>query len=218
VYEGQEIGMTNGDFNGLEELRDNESKNIYEIAKKLPVSPGRRLKMILRTTRDNARTPMQWTSGQTSGFSDGEPWLPVNANASAVNVETDAASEDSIIKYYKRLIGLRKASETLAGGAFERIPAPSDVFAFRRVTENETIVAVCSLSKHSRALFAPVGGEILAGNYFKETPDAGEAGREVDIEDNSEGDIEKKETTGKKSPVIDLKVLRPYEAVMIKVI
>jgi oligo-1,6-glucosidase len=143
--------------------------------------------MILRTTRDNARTPIQWDDGPNAGFTSGEPWLKVNGNASEINVNADLDSEESIFQYYQKLIELRKTSGALIDGEFERIPAPPDVFVFKRVTENETLIAACSLSKHSRALFKPVKGEIIIGNYFKETQE------------------------------INLKVLRPYEAALIRI-
>ena len=93
VYEGQEIGMVNGDFKKLDEVMDIESHNIYAMAKKLWIPKPIRWKMIKRTSRDNARTPMQWSAEENAGFTEGKPWLKVNGNYKEVNVAAETAKE-----------------------------------------------------------------------------------------------------------------------------
>ncbi|MDR1664083.1 MAG: alpha-glucosidase [Clostridiales bacterium] len=187
IYAGQEIGMTNGYFTGMGDIRDTESFNINALAKKLRFPEKFRWKLIMRTSRDNARTPMQWNGGANGGFTEGEPWLGVNRNASYINAEADENAENSIIQYYRRLILLRKTLPSLIDGNFTRLPAPAGVFAFRREFEGEAVVAVCSLVKNERALFKPVSGEVLAGNYIKP------AGNEI-----------------------CLRSVRPYEAILLR--
>ena len=89
VFEGQEIGMTNGDFSNLDEIADIESHNVYKMAKSLGIPKGMRWKMIKRTSRDNARTPMQWSADEGAGFTSGKPWLKINGNRVDVNVEKE---------------------------------------------------------------------------------------------------------------------------------
>lgn len=173
VYMGQEIGMTNGDFTNMSELRDNESLNIDQLATKLHFPPGLRWKLIRRTSRDNARTPMQWASGRGAGFTEADiPWLKINANAETLNVEADEQSEQSLIAYYRRLITLRKTEPVLIDGDFIRIPAAEDVFIFRRtLADHKQITAVCSLARQERALFQPLSGEVLVSNYKRSAAD-----------------------------------------------
>lgn len=187
VYMGQEFGMTNGDFTDMSELRDNESILIDGLAKRLHFPPGLRWRIIKATSRDNARTPMQWNTERGAGFTNGSPWLKINANAVDVNAQADEAAERSILRYYRRMIALRKTLPALMEGGFTRIPAPPEVFVFRRDTDRERIIAVCSLSKQARAFFSPLSGEVLIGNYL-----------------------------GTKT-VRELRTLLPYEAVLLRV-
>ena len=109
VYEGQEIGMTNGDFKNLSEVEDIESHNVYKMAKSLGIPKKMRWKMIQKSSRDNARTPMQWSDGENAGFSDTKPWLKINANHKHINVERELALEDGTLAFWKKMISLRKA-------------------------------------------------------------------------------------------------------------
>ena len=121
VYEGQEIGMTNFDYDRIEDVQDIESHNIDALAKKLPLPASVRWKMIRRTSRDNARTPMQWTAEAHGGFTSGTPWLKVNGNHKTVNVETDTADKNGVRAFWKRMIALRKTDPVLIDGTFEPI-------------------------------------------------------------------------------------------------
>ena len=110
--------MENGDFADLTEVQDIESHNIYAMAKKLGIPKGIRWKMIQRTSRDNARTPMQWTDGPNAGFTTGKPWLKVNGNYKQVNVAKDIADEKGIFAFWKQMIALRKTEPALCDGDF----------------------------------------------------------------------------------------------------
>ncbi len=145
VYEGQEIGMVNGDFQNLEEIRDIESHNVWAMAKSLGVPKPLRWKMIRRTSRDNARTPMQWSDEPNAGFTAGEPWLKVNGNYPEVNVRRDRADPDGIFAFWQRMIALRKGTDVLCDGSFRVLHQKGSVYAFARELEGKTLVSVCNM-------------------------------------------------------------------------
>ena len=117
IYEGEEIGMTNCKFNSMDEYQDIESHNIDALAKKLLFPKKIRFKMIQKTSRDNARTPMQWT--KDGGFTNGKPWLKMNPNMVSINVSDNLEQADSILSHYKKLIQLRKDDEVLINGDYK---------------------------------------------------------------------------------------------------
>lgn len=145
VYEGQEIGMTNGDFQSLEEIQDIESHNVWAMAKGLGIPKPIRWKMIRRTSRDNARTPMQWSDDTNAGFTTGEPWLKVNGNYPEVNVAKDTADRDGAFTFWKRMIALRKGCDVLCDGAFRCISQSGSVYAFERSLGDRKLVSICNM-------------------------------------------------------------------------
>ena len=146
VYEGQEIGMTNGDFASLDEVMDIESHNIYAMAKSLGIPKGIRWKMIRRTSRDNARTPMQWTDRENAGFTSGKPWLKINANSREVNAQTEMADPNGVLAFWKRMIAERKANPILTEGSFTSVWEGRRVYAFERELEGKKLLTVCNMS------------------------------------------------------------------------
>ena len=106
VYQGQEIGMTNWRPNDPKQYRDVQSIYNYEHSKK---SPEKRLKMLWRSSRDSARTPVQWDGSEHAGFSTGEPWMAVNENYREINVAQQEADPDSVLNFYRKAIHLRKS-------------------------------------------------------------------------------------------------------------
>jgi oligo-1,6-glucosidase len=133
VYQGDEIGMNNAGFTSIEQYRDIESVNWYAEQLALGRSTDELLEALRFRSRDNARTPVQWTAGDNAGFTTGTPWLAVNPNHDEINVETDRAAERSIFEHYRRLIALRHSSSVVALGEFELL-APEDpmLYAFTR--------------------------------------------------------------------------------------
>ncbi|MBE6036363.1 MAG: alpha-glucosidase [Clostridiales bacterium] len=146
LYEGQEIGMENGDFKDLSEVMDIESHNVHAMAKSLHLPAGIRWKMIQRTSRDNARTPMQWTAGPNAGFTDGTPWLKVNGNHTEVNVEAELADPQGVRAFWKTMIALRKSNAVLAEGDFRSVYEGSKVYAFERSKDGKSFLILCNLS------------------------------------------------------------------------
>lgn len=152
VFEGQEIGMTNGDFKDLSEVEDIESHNIYAMAKRLGIPEKIRWKMIQRTSRDNARTPMQWSLEPEAGFSSGKPWLKVNGNYKEVNVKTELAKEDGVLQFWKKMIAMRRSDEVLAEGDFTSIYEGREVYAFLRTLGDKKLLSVCNMSAKTVAM------------------------------------------------------------------
>ncbi|MBE6764241.1 MAG: alpha-glucosidase [Ruminococcaceae bacterium] len=173
VYEGQEIGMQNGDFADLSEIEDIESHNIYATAKKLGIPKGVRWKMITRTSRDNARTPMQWSSEAHGGFTSGTPWLKVNGNYPDVNVERDMADEQGVRAFWKRMIHLRKTDPVLIDGQFEAVYTGRQVFVYDRVLDGKRYRAFCNMSGKTAKLPRRLVSDrtVLACNYASGHPD-----------------------------------------------
>ena len=145
IFEGQEIGMTNGDFKNLDEVMDIESHNVYKMAKGMGIPKKMRWKMIQRTSRDNARTPMQWTGGENAGFSGVKPWLKINGNHKEVNVESESAKRDGILSFWKTMISMRKENEVLKNGSFKSIYEGKYIYAFEREYEGEKLVCICNM-------------------------------------------------------------------------
>ena len=138
--------MTNGDFKDLSEVEDIESHNIYAMAKGLGIPKRIRWKMIQRTSRDNARTPMQWSDGVGAGFTTGKPWLKINANASEVNVAAETSREDGVLAFWKKMITLRKSDSVLIDGDFTPIFEGRRVYAFKRSYNGRSLISVCNMS------------------------------------------------------------------------
>ena len=122
IYQGQELGMENVPFKSIDEVDDISTLDEYKVALDAGLAPDAALKAVARRSRDNARTPMQWSEGKNAGFTTGTPWLRVNPNYTAINVEKEAQNPDSVLNFYKKLIALRKDpeyKETVVYGALE---------------------------------------------------------------------------------------------------
>ena len=159
VFEGQEIGMTNGDFKDLSEVQDIESHNIYAMAKTLGIPKRIRWKMIQRTSRDNARTPMQWSAGEGAGFTSGKPWLKINANAKEVNVESELEREDGVLSFWKKMISMRKTNEILINGDFAPLYEGKSVYAFERIYNGKRLISICNMCGKTVKLPKSIAGK-----------------------------------------------------------
>ena len=111
IYQGQELGMENIPFKSIDEVDDISTLDEYKVALDAGLTPEAALKAVARRSRDNARTPMQWTGGENAGFTAGTPWLRVNPNYTTINVEKESGDPDSVLNFYKKLIALRKNPE-----------------------------------------------------------------------------------------------------------
>ncbi|MDD3213333.1 MAG: alpha-glucosidase [Eubacteriales bacterium] len=163
VYQGQEIGMTNFDFTFLSQLNDVESKNIDALMKKkLLIPAGLRWKWIREASRDNGRTPMQWTAGTNAGFTTGKPWLGVNGNHTKINYLAEEKDEHSVLWYYRRMIALRAESATLKFGAFAPVFADNRVLVYARTLNKERYTVLLNFS--GKPVKADYQGKVIISN------------------------------------------------------
>lgn len=148
VYQGEEIGMTDWKFN-LDQVDDVEIKRNYKelVVEKKLFTDEEFLKAARYCSRDNARTPVQWTDGENAGFSSVKPWLPVNDSYKTINVQNSLKDKNSIFYYYKKLIQLRKTEKLLIDASFHLALNNSDkVLAFMREKDDMRIVVLCNFS------------------------------------------------------------------------
>ena len=149
IYQGQEIGMTNFDFKSIDELNDVESHGLNKLMKKFFIPKTLRWKWIRASSRDNARTPMQWDDSENAGFTKGKPWLGVNSNYKQINYASQKNNPESILNFYKALIALRKKSKCLIYGDFIPVYADDRIMIYQRKLDNETYTIALNFSSSS---------------------------------------------------------------------
>ncbi|MBD5169823.1 MAG: alpha-glucosidase [Oscillibacter sp.] len=169
VYEGEELGMTNGDFTTLEDFRDIESLNAFrELTEGGVMEPEEMLRCLQYKSRDNSRTPMQWTAGENAGFTTGTPWIRVNANHTEINAEEQLARPDSVFHFYQKLIALRHSHEIIVYGAYQLLwPEDKQLFAYTRHWDGQTLLVVCNFTGEEACATLPnsfAGREPLISN------------------------------------------------------
>lgn len=172
IYQGEEIGMTNAPFADISQYRDIETLNFYrEFSAGRGYTEEEVLSAIRASSRDNARTPMQWSGEAHAGFTSGTPWIGLNPNYTSVNVERSLRDPDSVFHYYRRLIQLRKNEPTLIYGKYEIIAEHHDqVFAYVRSLGRDRLLVALNFSGET-AVFALPGEldcddcELMIGNY-----------------------------------------------------
>lgn len=141
IYQGEEIGMTNAYFTDINQYRDVESINYYHILKDQGMAEEDIHKILQAKSRDNARTPMQWT--KEGGFSTAEPWISMNPRCKEINVEDALNDPDSIYYFYKQLIHLRKTYKIISEGLYVPMLEEDDrLYAFKRTYENEELIVI----------------------------------------------------------------------------
>ena len=170
VYQGEELGMTNCPFNKLENLRDLESINAFhELTEQGKISEEDMLAAINYKGRDNARTPMQWDDSAYAGFSTAEPWIMVNPNYNKINAKDQVSREDSVFKYYQKLIRLRHNSDLIVYGTYDLIlDDDKDIYAYTRTLGDEKLIVYCNFSENTREVELPeefTNGKIFISNY-----------------------------------------------------
>lgn len=173
IFEGEEIGMTNLHITNINELKDIEAHYNYNFFIDKQISPEKALEMVNRKTRDNARTPMQWNFDRNSGFSDVKPWFDVNSNYKSINVKKDLQSSDSIYRFYKKLLQLRKEDSIMIDGEFRPLYInDSEIYAFIRELSGHKKLIVCSLCAYNKKFEVPknVGNisKVILSNYEKD--------------------------------------------------
>lgn len=170
IYQGEEIGMLNAHYPSIEQYRDVESLNYYQILLKNGKTEKEALETLAARSRDNSRTPMQWNGERYGGFSEVEPWLPMSAGfRNEITVEAQQNDQDSILAFYKKLIAMRKMYPVIAEGEISFLETGTDrVLAYQRKLGEQQIVVFCNLDgeKHTvKADGAWRGDPVLLENY-----------------------------------------------------
>lgn len=146
IYQGQEIGMTNASFSDINDYRDVETLSIYKNFVRF-FGKKRMMKKIMKMSRDNARTPMQWSDESQGGFTKGEAWLKVNQNYVTINVKNNLENEKSIFAYYQKILTLRKEYAVFTEGDFLDLFAENkDIYFYKRVSEKTEVIVYANMT------------------------------------------------------------------------
>lgn len=171
IYQGEEIGMTNPNFTSIEEYRDVESLNAYQILSDKRLDPAKILQILAQKSRDNSRTPIQWDASENAGFSQGKPWIDVAKNYREINAEQAVADKNSVFYTYQTLIKLRKELAIFTDGDYHDLaPQATHLWAYQRSTADEKLLVVANLNGESQAFTLPaewqkVNEHLLLNNY-----------------------------------------------------
>lgn len=151
IYQGQEIGMQNAVWNSVEEFNDINTIDQYQTARKAGLSDAEALKVCSEMSRDNARTPMQWSDTENAGFTTGTPWLKVNEKYHAINVADQEKDPDSVLQYYRKLIALRKSEayrELFTYGEFTQVYGKMDhIMAYTRTLDEKKVLVAANFGE-----------------------------------------------------------------------
>ncbi len=159
LYQGDELGMTNYPFTRIEQYDDISARNLWRdqvVSGK--VLAAEFLPELAKTSRDNARTPMQWNAAPNAGFTTGTPWLAVNPNFRTINVAAEQADRSSVLNYYRALLAIRRRTPALVYGAYTDVdPAHPQVYAYTRTLGNERYLTVINFSAERVDYVLPPG-------------------------------------------------------------
>lgn len=197
IYQGEELGMTNAHFTSIDQYMDVERRNYFEILRKNGKSEAEALHILAERSRDNARTPMQWTNSENAGFTDGQPWIEVQKNYDKVSVIAEENDDTSILAFYKKLIVFRKQNSIISHGTIRFLDEmPEAVMGYEREWQEKKMVVLCNFKE-----------EEVWVSYKEEWKDYGR------ILGNYEGSKEEEEFSAQEGQK-ELK-LRAYEFVVI---
>lgn len=150
IYQGEEIGMTDPHFDSIQQYRDVESRNAYDNLKEQGIDESEILTILGQKSRDNSRTPIQWTSGEQAGFTSGTPWIDIPNNAQYINVEAAIEDKTSVLHTYRELIRLRHEHDIITYGDIEPLYMKHpQLFMYRRNYDSQTWLVVANFSKEA---------------------------------------------------------------------
>ena len=168
IYQGEEIGMTNAGYTSIDQYRDVESLNYYDIMQAQGKSKEEALAVLAARSRDNSRTPMQWSIDKYAGFSATEPWITMPQQNLLVNVAAQAKKTDSVLAFYKTLIRLRKERPIISQGSIRFMERQNvDVLVYERILGEERLVVICNLCGSMSQLTECTLGSYQAKGYAK---------------------------------------------------
>lgn len=172
IYQGEELGMTNVPFGDISDFRDLDSINAYrELTGQGVFTPEEMLRYLRYKSRDNARTPFQWSDEKHAGFSSGEPWIMVNPNYKKINAREQMTRENSIFCYYQKLIRLRKQYDIVVYGTYDLLlPEDPELYVYTRTLGEDQLLIVCNFYGNARMFTLPDSWELektelMIGNY-----------------------------------------------------
>ncbi|WP_043014189.1 alpha-glucosidase C-terminal domain-containing protein, partial [Clostridium perfringens] len=180
VYQGEEIGMTNPNFESIKDYRDVESINYFNILKEEGIDEKEIMEILKSKSRDNSRTSVQWNEEKNAGFTTGTPWINIANNYREINVERALENKDSVFYHYKKLIELRKNEDVIAYGDYiQFLEDHPKVYAYERNYNGEKLLVInnfygeeclVDLSKEIEGL-ENYNKSILISNYKDSTLD-----------------------------------------------
>ncbi|WP_421338956.1 alpha,alpha-phosphotrehalase [Aeromonas veronii] len=171
IYQGEEIGMTNPGYQRIDDYQDVESRNIFAIKQAEGMSEAEILAILGAKSRDNSRTPMQWSAAPNAGFTSGTPWLKPAANYFEINAEAALADQNSVFWFYRDLIALRKAHPIFTQGDYqELLTGHPQIWAYARRANGQTLLVVSNFYGEPVEFALPAElqsgqGRLLLGNY-----------------------------------------------------
>jgi oligo-1,6-glucosidase len=177
IYQGEELGMTNVAFASIEDYRDIAARNQYrELVEEQGMDPQAVVALLHKTSRDNARTPVQWDDSPNAGFTTGTPWIGVNPNYTEINAAQALADPNSIFHYYQQLIRLRHANPVMVYGSYDLLlPDDTEIYAYTRTLDADRLLVILNFSANAPVFHLPEGipvdnPELLIANYPVEAP------------------------------------------------
>ena len=155
IYQGQEIGMTNNPLPSLDMYKDVMTHNNARILSKL-LPKKKVMEIIQRSTRENSRTPVQWSDEKNAGFSSAEPWFPINDNYHYVNVATQEEDPDSLLNFYRRLLRFRRENPVAIWGEYiEHMPEDKNFYVYERRYRGQRLLVICAFTEEQLRINAP---------------------------------------------------------------
>lgn len=167
IYQGEEIGMTNPHFTNIDQYRDVESLNAYKAMQAQGIPEEKIIAILDQKSRDNSRTPMQWTKESNAGFTSGTPWIDVASNYQTINVEDAIEDKDSILQTYRELIRLRHEHDIVTYGAITPMYMDDlNLMIYRRSYQGQTWLIIANFSRNTVELPSDlnIDGEIMIEN------------------------------------------------------
>ncbi|OMP68393.1 glycoside hydrolase family 13 protein [Domibacillus epiphyticus] len=147
IYQGQEIGMTNVQYDSIDDYNDIRTKNMYRLGTAAGIHHDEMMEIIWASSRDNSRTPMHWSAGENGGFTTGTPWIKVNENYKNINVESQLLDENSILHFYKKMIQMKKKNDVFTYGTYQLLlEEDTRVYAYTRTLNEEKAIVIANLT------------------------------------------------------------------------
>ena len=173
IYQGQEIGMVNINLKDIAEYQDVQTVNNLRTLRMMGMTKKKAEERISRTTRGNARTPVQWDDSPNAGFTTGKPWMPVNANYKTINAKAEILDQNSIFNHYRKLIAFRKKHPVAVHGDYqEHFEDSQDLYVYERSLDGKRLLVICSFTDKPVGFWAPEGfdlskGRLVLNNYME---------------------------------------------------